>query len=195
MSGILAAITGASLSCWGQGTVLFDNRLGSDPPAPVYVLDYTTPAEGMNYRAQLYAKPVGAPGDSFGSVGLPVFFRVGSGAGYFDCSLGECDRSVPGIGPGELAVMQVRSWSTHGGETYEAAFSRAQTDASILLGHSQQFTVELGSDMSPARLSGMGSFILQPVPEPRVSIIFVVGFCLCCLRILSKSGFPQRNGV
>jgi len=102
------------LSCKGQGTVHFANRVGGlgyflvDAP----FRDYSgRPLSGSNYVAQLYVGT--SPGD-LSSVGLSTPFV---NEGYFTTQIIE----LPMIVPGGSVWVQVRAWDTAGGPTYEEA--------------------------------------------------------------------------
>lgn len=97
------------------GTLYFVNRnLGLGLDAQVFDTDGVTPVSGPGFVAQLYA---GTTPENLAPIGPTVPFLTGDGAGYFR---GE-DRSIPGVPPGELALVQLRAWELAAGATFEAA--------------------------------------------------------------------------
>lgn len=150
---------GASFRPTG-GTVNFVNLITGTLDAPVFDVDGSTPLNGTAV-AQLYA---GTSPGTLAPVGAPIAFRTGIGAGYFP---GE-ERSMPGIAPGQPALVQVRAWKVADGATYEAAVQAGRP-----IGASEPFTVVTGNAGSPptlpAVLAGLRSFQLRIGAPPTIT--------------------------
>ncbi|MBL9137422.1 MAG: hypothetical protein JNK85_16235, partial [Verrucomicrobiales bacterium] len=139
------------------GTVLFANRVGANPDAPVFGADGITRLEGEAYRAQLYG---GKDPLTLIPLGTPQSFRTGAGAGYI---AGSTVR-VPKVSPGEVAWLQMRAWEVAAGSTFEEVYAKGGScGASPLF---QLTTGGFGNPPSlPSVLSGLQSFRIDR-PKP-----------------------------
>lgn len=135
----------------GGGTINFANWFITDETNafPVFDIDGSTPLNGGNYLAQLYAGP---SLDLLRPAGQPSPFQSGYNAGYFvpeTITLGN-------VAPGSNAVVQVRAWDSSAGISFEAARALGGR-----FGESQIFQVTAGSSGFPSVLQGLQSFSLQ----------------------------------
>lgn len=161
-----------------QGTIEF---LNYDPPNGVngrfYYLD--PPARvllgGADWYGQLY---VGTSRDSLSPVGLGVPFgedAFGNGSGIVDGGV----VTVPGIGPGAEAIVQLRAWRIQDGSTWEAAFAGGLGGWTVAM----PITVTLGGGgLPPAHLSGLSEFsypLELIIPEPKTTWLVLLGLLLC----------------
>ncbi len=138
----------------GGGQIRFANQsfdtYGTNVDAPVLDIDSSTPLNGSNYVAQLYA------GCSLGLLrpaGQPSAFKGGFSAGYFYPQV----VALPTVPPGSNAIVQVRAWDARMGSSYEEARAMGAR-----FGKSGLLTVVAGGGlMLPATLDGLQSFSLQ----------------------------------
>ena len=144
--------------------VLFSNRLpGWGVDAPVFARDGTTPLSGASFLAQLYLGPTP---ELLRPAGLPAPFLSGEDAGYWQFQPGEFV-VVPGVAPGEEALIQVRVWEAAAGGSFEEAVAQGGTvGASGILG----VVTGGGPDgIWPVALTGLSSFNLVAPPAIVVS--------------------------
>lgn len=172
--------TVASLSAWAQGTVSFNNRISSTVNAQITLQGGGLP-DGATFSAQLWAGP---DAGSLVAIGSPTPFRTGAAAGFWTGAT----LSIPGVGAGQIAVMQARAWFNGGGTyaTYQSAVAAGQ-----LAGESGLFNISLGGDPGGGGLpivtpnilgnadngtglpENMSAFVL--VPEPSTIALGVLG--------------------
>ncbi len=169
---LIFACLSAPLARSQQGNVIFNNRIVSDGiAAPVYdeVVGGTMLA-GTAYRAQLYGGPVGTPENQLQPTGAAVDFRTGTASGYVNVGL-DATRSIPGVTPGNEALVQIRAWTTATGATYEQA--RGKFAAGSKVGRSNVLTITTPPNVlwPPASLSGLQSFAIKAPTMPTMSII------------------------
>jgi hypothetical protein len=154
-----------------QGTVSFINRdPGHGVNAPVYESDGITKLAGSQFVAELLG---GTSANDLVSIATTGFL-TGAGAGYFNGGVG----IVPGIGPGNIAWIEVRVWNTTSG----GSFLQAQTSGlPNSWWASSIFSVVAGGGVinptEPAPLTGLGTspVYLNAVPEPSVLSLLGVG--------------------
>lgn len=159
-------------SVGGGGKVYFSNRFlsnGTNANAPVFDLDGVTPLNGSNYLAQLYG---GLSLDLLRPAGQPSPFISGSLAGFFFPEV----VTLPTVGPGSNAVLQVRAWDSSAGASYEEARAFGGR-----FGKSELFMQPVGGGappmlpLPPSNLTGLQSFNLQAgLPEFAVGRISFV---------------------
>lgn len=128
----------AGLSVLAQGTVSFNNRISASLNSPVTIQSGGLPT-GSDYWAQLFAGPAGTAEGALVGVGTPALFRTGAAAGFWTAAT----LSIPGVGAGQTAVLQVRAWFSQNG-TY--ATEAAAIAAGQLNGRSGLFNISLGGD-------------------------------------------------
>lgn len=174
---------------FGQGTVLFYNhapQVGLD--APVFDVDGKTGLIGFQFRAQLFAGPVGG---SLSPLGAPLSFNFRPG--YWGGADESMIRTVPGVQSGESATGLVKVWSTILGGTYEQAAAAGGKH-----GESAIFSFLTGGDTKggtqppglPGYLTGLKSFAVtgvEPIPEPSpLGLLSLVVF-------LFSVSYPSRH--
>jgi hypothetical protein len=142
------------------GTIFFANRsLPARIDAPVFAEDGTTPLEGMDFVAELWAGP---DLDSLAPVSWMVPFGTGMAAGYWSAG-SSAVVYVPSVAPGATAFVQVRVWEVALGATYEEArASGGRIGKSIVMA---LVTGGAGTPPSlPANLVGLTPFRLGDDP-------------------------------
>ena len=171
-----------------QGTVAFVNRDASLlVDAPIYDLAVGgVKLEGTGYWAQLFAGPEGTPASALQPVGAAVHFGVGADAGYVGAGP-DVSRSVPEVGWGQPARIQIRAWSANGGATWESAYRFYLFDLTVHLGSSGTLTVLTAANPSslPAALLGLESFASGPlvaIDEPSMMVLGIAGMAACFFR-------------
>jgi len=145
----LAALM-VTVSAYGQGAVVFNNRVTGVVDARVF-LPGGTEGAGAGYTAQLFGGAPGTAAASLTALTPTTTFRTTSAAaqGYVNA----VDVTVPGIAPGSQATLVMR------------AFNGTSFAASSIRGESSPITITLGGGtLPPANLVGLQSFTL--VPEP-----------------------------
>lgn len=154
---LVALVFGFMLpSAFGQGAVLFKNRVIGVVDAPIFDVDGSTRLSGTNYLGQLYAGPTDS---SVAAVGAAVpFLATTGGAGYLNAGA-SAQRQIPTVAPGAVASVQIRAWEAAAGPTYEDAVAAGgRHGASIIL---RIATGGVGEPPSlPANLVGLTSFSL-----------------------------------
>jgi len=161
-------ITAAS---YGQGQVVFVNKVGTSLDAPV-MLEGTSHGPGADYSAQLFLKS----GNTYTALTPASTFRAaGTGAAAIaDRYWVSQDVIVPGVASGTPATFAVRAWKTSLG-SYDAAVGNN--------GQSADFTVTVGGGtLPPANLTTLTGFTVQNVPEPAALALGVLGAAVLLLR-------------
>ena len=161
------AIGLTELAAFGQGQVVFANKVGTDVDAPV--LGSSLQGLGPNYSVQLVL--MGSDGALTPLIPISTFRPPGLGAAAI------ADRywypqtvDVP-VQPGSLATFVVRAWQTAAG-SYEAA------QATGSAGQSAPFVVAVGGGvLPPSNLTTLQSFTLV-LPEPSVLALGILGAAL-----------------
>lgn len=189
----------AAVSAYSQGTVNFNNRIGTTVNAPITytnlsnvgpIADGAKPSAavsvasdgyvwgGANAKAGLYGAANGSTAGQLVLLAPSVGFRTGAAAGYIDPG-SSAQRTVDGVLGGAQAVFQVRAWDTGttGVDSYEAAAALTATRR-VYLGVSPLLpNIVLGNDTSggtptlPANLVGLAPFAMDYVGVPEPSII------------------------
>jgi len=155
-------ITAAS---YGQGQVVFANKVGTTVDAPVFLNSLSSGVgPGAGYSAQLFLQGAGnaltplTPVQSFRPAGTGT-------AAIADRYWVTTPVDVP-VAPGSSATFIVRAWQTSQG-SFENATSK---------GESQPFSVVVGGGtLPPSNLVGLTSFVVTSVPEPSVIALGVLG--------------------
>ena len=166
MKKILLAIAALviAVSAQAQGTLTFNNKVGTDVVAKV-TKDGVGVA-GTEYTAQLVL--VGGNG-SLTALTPTAIFRTGAGAGYVSQPTEEV--VVPGVAAGSSATFLMRAWNTSAG-SYAAASE---------YGQSAPFTVSLGGGLLPgSNLVGLQPFVL--IPEPATIALLALGGAALLIR-------------
>jgi hypothetical protein len=159
----LAAVL-VSVSTFGQGTILFNNRVTPQVDAPVSRPDGTGAGAGVN--AQLFLLNAG----TYTALSPATTFRTTSAAAAFYVQQPAAAVTVPGIGAGQQATIVMRAWEGAAGSSYDTA---------LLKGESSPITITLGgvpavgAPIQDAVLTGMQPFAL--VPEPSTMALGLLG--------------------
>ena len=170
----LAAVL-VTATTFGQGTLNFSTKVGTDVDAPV-VIAGTQNGPGPLWSAQLYLSSNG----SLTALTPATTFRDGSAnpaAAKYVVPAGTV--TVPGVNSGNPASIVMRAWLTS-----LNGFDAAKASGSGL-GESAPLTVTLGGGLLPdANLSGLQGFSVSPanVPEPSIIALGVLGASALLLR-------------
>jgi hypothetical protein len=160
----LAAVL-VSVSTFGQGTILFNNRVTPQVDAPVSRPDGTGAGAGVN--AQLFLV---TGGSTYTALSPATTFRTTSAAAAFYVQQPAAAVTVPGVAAGQSATIVMRAWEGAVGSSYDTA---------LLRGQSQPITITLGgvpavgAPIQDAVLTGMQPFAL--VPEPSTMALGLLG--------------------
>jgi len=175
MKKLLIAIAAVLITAatYGQGQVVFANRVGAAGlDAPVFIKG-TQQGPGPSWTSQLFL--VGAGGALTPLTPPSTFQEAGAGAAavrdrYWTAQTVD----VPGIAPGGNATFRVRAWQTALGNFDAAATAR---------GESQDFSVAVGGGtLPPANLTTLQAFNVTVIPEPSVLALGVLGGAALLLR-------------
>jgi hypothetical protein len=143
-----------------RGTVLFSNRVPG-VYAPVFAQDGVTGLAGQRYLAQLYA---GLDEDALVPVGPAAPFREEPAVGYWSST--DTIRYIPWVTGGQSVWVQVRTWETGLGSTFEETAAKGGT-----AGKSELLRVTPGGigifPSVPVNLTGLKSFNLRPAALPQ----------------------------
>ena len=158
----LAAVL-VTASTFGQGTILFNNRVAGQVDAPISRPDGTGAGAGVN--AQLFLSSGGA----FTALTPATTFRSTSAAAAFYVTQPATPVTVPGIGAGQQATVILRAWEGAVGSSYDTA---------VLRGESAPITITLGgvpnvgAPIPDAVLTGLQG---NCVPEPATMALVLLG--------------------
>lgn len=174
---IMAAAVFATVNIYAQGTVNFSNIGGGG------VTNSLTGARvivGATFMVQLYYSPdsANAPADNL-LMPLSGVATIGPIAGIYSGGA----RTAPVTPPGANAWFQVRAWEAAFGTSYEAAVaSQAIGGRLALVGKSNTFKVNTSDPtLVPAEAAanliaaGLQGFVVNPVPEPSVIGLGLLG--------------------
>ena len=178
---LAAVLVGAST--FGQGTILFNNRVTGQVDAPVNRSDGTGVGAGAN--AQLYLVTGSGPSAAYTALYPATTFRTTSAAAAFYVVQPPGPVIVPGIGAGQQATVVMRVWDGAIGSDYDAAVSRCEMNPiTITLGG----VPATGAPIPDAVLAGMQGppgfgGCLRIVPEPSTMALGLLGAAaLLCRR-------------
>ncbi|HVY68887.1 MAG TPA: PEP-CTERM sorting domain-containing protein, partial [Verrucomicrobiae bacterium] len=169
---------GIPCAALGQGTVYFSNYAPeASVDAPVFDGNGNK-ASNFNYLAQLLAGP---DASHLSLVGNAAIFSPSSPGYWMSGGDSSLTRTIDSVAPGGLAYLEVQVWSRVTGLTYDAVVA-----AGGVHGQSDIFTAVTGGDTHggtlppdfPAYLKNLRSFNLtgvDPIPEPGVSALFLLG--------------------
>ncbi len=165
------------LGCFGQGQVVFANKVGTTLDAPVFLYPLISArGPGPDYSAQLLLvndnqslMPL-LPISTFRPVGI----GIASIADHFWVS--ELV-DVPAMQPGASAKFLVRAWLTTAG-SYESAVEHN------FAGQSAPFTINVGGGtLPPTNLTTLTSFVVLPEPSTvTLGVLGSVEMALCSRR-------------
>lgn len=114
-----------SASTFGQGTILFNNRVTGQVDAPVSRPDGTGAGAGVN--AQLYLVTGSVASATYTALNPATTFRTTSAAAAFYVVQPPGPVIVPGIGAGQPATIVMRIWEGAVGSSYDTAISKCQS--------------------------------------------------------------------
>jgi len=181
---LLAALLVTAVSTFGQGVVLFNNRVGTSPnftvDAPI-----TNGATGLRvdgtlfpgFRAALYGAAgtlatdtsftmMTNPGTGQGAVG----FRSGGAAGFVNVGT-EGNRGLAGLGYSSSVTVQIRAWDGGFADYASAVAGGAHTAKSNFV----TITTTTGdTDPNIPAIAGIQGFVV-PVPEPSSIALGLLG--------------------
>jgi len=159
----LAAVL-VSASTFGQGTILFNNRVPGQVDAPVSRPDGTGAGAGVN--AQLFLV---SGGSTYTALNPATTFRTTSAAAAFYVVQPPGPVIVPGIGAGQQATIVMRIWEGAIGSSYDTAILKCQSNPiSITLGG----VPATGAPIPDAVLVGLQIFCM---PEPSTMALGLLG--------------------
>jgi hypothetical protein len=162
----LAAVL-VSVSTFGQGTILFNNRVTGQVDAPVSRPDGTGAGAGIN--AQLFLVSGGTP-VTYTALTPATTFRSTSAAAAFYVTQPAGPVTVPGVAAGNQATIVLRAWEGAVGSSYDAATVKGQSlPITITLGG----VPAVGAPIPDAVLTGLQAFTL--VPEPSTMALGLLG--------------------
>jgi len=162
----LAALM-VTVSAYGQGAVVFNNRVTGVVDARVVMPDGS--GAGAGITAQLFGGPAGTAKDALTALTPTTTFRTTSAAaqGYVN----SVDVTVPGVAAGSQATLVMRAFQG-------ADYASAQTK-----GESNPITITLGGGtLPPANLVGLQGFTMTVVPEPTTIALGALGAALLLFR-------------
>jgi hypothetical protein len=163
----LAAVL-VSVSTFGQGTILFNNRVTGQVDAPVQRQDGTGAGAGVN--AQLFLVTGSGASATYTALTPATVFRTTSATAAFYVVQPTASVTVPGIGAGQQATVVMRAWEGAVGSSYDAAVLKNQSNPiTITLGG----VPATGAPIQDALLIGMQGFTL--VPEPSTMALGLLG--------------------
>lgn len=160
---LCSALIAAAGSAFGQGQIVFNNRVTGEVDARIFNVDGVT-ALGAGWTAEVWA---GSSADSLAVVaGSQTTFRTTSLAanGY----VSPLTVTIPGFDGGTTPTLQIRVWQTSAG-SYAA---------STIRGSSTSFTATLGGGstvITVPNMVGLQSFSVAVVPEPGVMSLAAIG--------------------
>lgn len=178
---------GLSVVGWGQGQVIFNNRVAGVVVAPVQAEDPFEPSlirranqppassmrgallDGERFTMQLYAGRPGCPDGFLRPIEPAAVFRTGEAAGFVVPDA--MTLTIPGVPEGQSARLQVRAWDNRGGTITN--WLQVEADASISRGTSLAFMSEPlgGVYAAPPNLLGLCAFSLNQDPKTSVTRI------------------------
>jgi hypothetical protein len=185
---------------FGQGFIVFDNRIAGLVIAWVYGPNPNNPTEaltgndatgyppgpnvyagprlsGPGYTAQLWGGP--DAGSLTPAMGFSTStFRTGVAAGLWETSASAA--IIVGVPEGWIAQLEVRAWDNQGGTITTWAQAVA---AGVFQGESAVFTSPPlgGAGGAPPELAGLTSFNIHAVPEPSTFALAGLGAALLVL--------------
>lgn len=171
------AIVGISFASFAQGTLNFNNKVGTTVDAKVSRLSDGTGA-GAGITAQL---ALVAPGGSLTFLLPTTTFKTATAGQKFYVTA-PLSFVVPGTAAGQSINVRMLAWETSFG-SYDAAKS-----ANGLTGFSNDISVVLGGpvagapDALPGNLLGLQSFTISGVPEPTTYALLGLGGLALAIR-------------
>jgi len=176
MKKLLIALAAAfiAVASYGQGQVVFANKVGTSLDAPVFIAGTQT-GPGPDYSAQLFL--VGANNSLTALTPATTFRKAGTGAAAVADRYWNTQTVDVPVAPGSDANFVVHAWLTSAG-SYDAALA-----AKSGYGASDQFTATVGGGtLPPSNLTSLKGFNVTVVPEPSIIALGVLGASALLLR-------------
>ena len=170
---VTLAVVLVSVSTFGQGTILFNNRVTPQVDAPVGRPDGTGAGAGVN--AQLFLITGGI---TYTALNPATTFRTTSAAAAFYVVQPTGPVIVPTVAAGQQATIVMRAWVGDVGSSY---------DTSICKGQSNPITITLGgvpavgAPIPDAVLAGLQPFGIC-IPEPSTMALGLLGVAVLLYR-------------
>lgn len=191
------AVMLTSAAAFAQGTVVFNNRVGTTVDfkigmsAPGTTTPHTSLLEGTGFSAQIWA---GLTASALAPAAPVTPFRTGAAAGYV-VGVTSTLTGVPGDAPS--AFVQIRAWDNRGGTVNSWADAIAQDPGQLLIarGMSDVRTVNNigGTFNTPPNLTAfhLGAtaaplFNISVVPEPSTIALALLGGAALLFRFRKK---------
>jgi MYXO-CTERM domain-containing protein len=168
---LLAALLGTAVTTFGQGVVLFNNRVtASGVDAPILNSDGTTRLAGTGFRAALYGVGGSVASDAaldnqilqnLSGTATWVDLRTGAAAGYVNVGT-DGGRIFSGVGYNQAVTVQIRAWEGNFATYEQALASGAKVGKSNLV---PLTTTTSATDPVIPPMVGLQSFSLVPEPS------------------------------
>lgn len=149
-----------AVSAYGQGQVVFNNRVVGSVVAQVTLAGTTTGIQDgvgsptAKWAAELWGGPAGG---TLEALTPRTTFRTGAGAGF----VVPVDVTLAKVAPGASASLQMKAFTT---------------DNTFGSGASKVFNVTLGGGLNPpANLVGLEAFSATYIPEPSTIALGILG--------------------
>ena len=171
---LTVAVVAAYVSAFGQGQVVFNNRITGSVDARATFKGGPNDGQGVGagYTAQLFGGPAGTPLSGLTALTPTTTFRTSSAAaqGYVNGVV----VTIPGVAEGAQAALVMRVYPTGG------SFTSA---GSIDMGESNLITIATGGGtLPPTNLAGLNAFTVL-IPEPSsIALAILGGASLLLLR-------------
>lgn len=166
---IITACLSVAPLAFGQGELLFGNRVTAAGINAIVTDGAGNPLDGDAYWAQLYAGP---SADSMVAVGDAVPFRTGAAAGYITSAT----RAIPGSASGTSVFAAMAAWDNAGGTI-------ASYDDALVRGMSAPVSVSLSAPpATPTPMAGLEAFSVAVIPEPSTMALGILGIGALMLR-------------
>jgi hypothetical protein len=170
---LVAVGLSAVISCGAQGVIDFNNENLKPPPNPRVRFSNGAGVVGTNYVAQLYYGASTSTQSSLIPVAdLPAHFDHPPTirAGYWMGGM----RTLDGFNPGETVELQVRVWDITLAPTYDDAAAAKLGE----FGAAAPFFYlipPVGAAESDCAMANFQGYALNPVPEPNVIPLTILG--------------------
>src|SRR5688572_1003100 len=150
-------------STFGQGTILFNNRVAGQVDAPF------CRADGTGFGAGTVAQLFLVSGATYTALSPATTFRTTSPAAAYYVVQPNQPVIVPGVAAGEQATIVMRAWEGAIGSSYDTALLKTQTNPiTITLGG----VPAVGAPIPDAVLVGLQGVC---IPEPATLALTLLG--------------------
>jgi hypothetical protein len=161
--GMLAAGL-VSVTAFGQGTLIFNNRTGNVDAPVSRRIDGT--GAGAGVTAQLFL--VGAGGSLTPLSPTTTFRTTSAAAAYY---VNQQIVAIPGVPPGGSATVRMRAWA---GATWEESINSRGESNDVLVNGLGGIPPAGGAPITDPILTGLQSFAIG-VPEPSTMALGLLG--------------------